>query len=79
MAADHSNDPLHGVTLKAILEDLVARHGWPGLAAHVPIRCFDTNPSVQSSLKFLRKTEWARRRVERLYLDDQYSAGLDDA
>ena len=79
MAADRSNDPLHGVTLKIVLEDLVARHGWPGLAAHIPIRCFDSNPSIQSSLKFLRKTEWARRRVEQLYLTDRHRAGLDDA
>ena len=74
MVTHTSNDPLHGVTLKAILEDMVARHGWPGLAACIPIRCFDTNPSIQSSLKFLRKTEWARRRVERLYLDDRHTA-----
>jgi uncharacterized protein (DUF2132 family) len=79
MAADRPNDPLHGVTLKAIVEDLVARYGWPDLGARIPIRCFDTDPSIQSSLKFLRKTEWARRRVEQLYLADQREAGLDDA
>ena len=79
MVASPSNDPLHGVTLKAILEDLVARHGWPDLAAHIPIRCFDTNPSIQSSLTFLRKTEWARRRVERLYLDERHTAEGGDA
>jgi uncharacterized protein (DUF2132 family) len=79
MVTNPSNDPLHGVTLKAILEELLARHGWPGLAAYIPIRCFDTNPSIQSSLKFLRKTEWARRRVERLYLDDRHTAECDDA
>lgn len=79
MASDRPNNRLHGVTLKAIVEDLVARHGWPGLAARIPIRCFDSNPSIQSSLKFLRKTEWARRRVEQLYLADRSRAGLDDA
>ena len=70
MAADRPNDPLHGVTLKAIVEGLVARYGWPDLGARIPIRCFDTDPSIQSSLKFLRKTEWARTKVERLYLRD---------
>jgi len=79
MASDRPNDPLHGVTLKAIVEDLVARHGWPDLAARIPIRCFDSDPSIQSSLKFLRKTEWARRRVEQLYLADRHRAWLDDA
>jgi uncharacterized protein (DUF2132 family) len=70
MASDRPNDPLHGVTLKAIVEDLVARYGWADLGARIPIRCFDTDPSIQSSLTFLRKTEWARRRVEQLYLAD---------
>jgi uncharacterized protein (DUF2132 family) len=79
MVTNPSNDPLHGVTLKALLEALVARHGWPGLAASIPIRCFDSNPSIQSSLKFLRKTEWARRRVERLYLNERHTAEGDDA
>jgi uncharacterized protein (DUF2132 family) len=79
MAADRPNDPLHGATLKAIVEDLVARYGWPDLGARIPIRCFDTDPSIQSSLKFLRKTEWARRRVEQLYLADTSRAGRDDA
>ena len=67
------------MTLKALLEELVARPGWPGLAASIPIRCFDSNPSIQSSLKFLRKTEWARRRVERLYLNERHTAEGDDA
>jgi uncharacterized protein (DUF2132 family) len=72
MPDDHSNDPLHGVTLKAILEDLVERRGWRDLAAQIRIRCFDSDPSIQSSLKFLRKTDWARRKVEQLYMDDQW-------
>ena len=79
MVTNRSHDPLHGLTLKAILEELVVRHGWPGLAASIPIRCFDSNPSIQSSLKFLRKTEWARRRVERLYLNGRHTAECDDA
>ena len=79
MAADRPNDPLHGVTLKAIVEDLVARHGWADLAARIPIRCFDSDPSIQSSLTFLRKTPWARRRVEQLYLTDTRRAESDDA
>jgi len=63
-----SNDPLHGVTLEALLTDLVARLGWAELAGHVEVRCFMFDPSIQSSLKFLRKTPWARKKVEQLYL-----------
>ncbi len=70
MSDAHDNDPLHGVTLKAIVEDLVERHGFTELAARLNLTCFKSNPSVSSSLKFLRKTEWARTKVERLYLDD---------
>ena len=65
-----SNDPLHGVTLKVLLETLVARHGWPGLAENVTVGCFVRDPSIKSSLKFLRKTPWARVKVERMYLAD---------
>lgn len=61
-------DPLHGVTLKAMVEDLVAELGWEGLAAKVPARCFSVNPSVPSSLTFLRRTPWAREKIEKLYL-----------
>ena len=71
MAGEHPNDPLHGVTLKAIMEDLIARRGWDDLADRIEIRCFANDPSLKSSLKFLRKTPWARARVEQLYLDDQ--------
>jgi len=63
-------NPLHGITLKTIVEDLVERRGWPDLASRIKIRCFASDPSVQSSLKFLRKTEWARKKVEQLYLED---------
>lgn len=71
MSDQHPNDPLHGVTLKAILEDLVARRGWDELATLIKIRCFMFDPSVASSLKFLRHNEWARREVEQLYLADR--------
>jgi uncharacterized protein (DUF2132 family) len=71
MSQQQPNNPLHGVTLKAILEDLVARHGFDLLAQRIPIRRFSIDPSVKSSLKFLRRTPWAREKVERLWLQDQ--------
>lgn len=61
-------NPLHGVTLQALLEALVNYYGWDGLAQRIPVRCFSSNPSISSSLKFLRKTPWARDKVEALYL-----------
>ena len=61
-------NPLHGLTLQAILEALVAHYGWTDLAQRIPVRCFSSDPSVSSSLKFLRKTPWAREKVESLYL-----------
>ena len=64
-------NPLHGVTLAAMLEQLVARHGWEGLARQIDIRCFTHDPSITSSLKFLRKTPWARAKVEALYLQSR--------
>lgn len=64
-----SPDPLHGITLERMLEVLVARYGWPTMGVRVPIRCFLSDPSVSSSLKFLRKTPWARAKVEGLYLE----------
>ena len=60
--------PLHGLTLEAILNALVAHYGWPGLGERIPVRCFTSEPSIASSLKFLRKTPWAREKVEGLYL-----------
>ncbi len=60
-------DPMHGATLQSIVEHLVARYGWAGLADRITIRCFTHDPSVNSSLKFLRKTPWAREKVESLY------------
>lgn len=62
------NNPLHGVTLEAIVTELVAAYGWADLGSRVRIRCFVEDPSVPSSLKFLRKTPWARTKVEDLYL-----------
>jgi len=61
-------DPLHGVTLQAMIEHLVERYGWDGLGARIEIRAFTHEPSVSSSLKFLRRTPWARAKVESLYL-----------
>jgi len=61
-------DPLRGITLQAMVEHLSERYGWPGLGARIDIRCFTHDPSVTSSLKFLRKTPWARAKVESLYL-----------
>jgi uncharacterized protein (DUF2132 family) len=60
----HPNDPLHGVTLEKVLRTMVERHGWPVLADRIPIRCFMFDPSIKSSLTFLRKTPWARKRLE---------------
>ncbi len=61
-------DPLHGVTLKALLTDLVDQYGWEELGQRINIRCFTNDPSISSSLKFLRKTPWARSKVEALYI-----------
>ena len=62
------NNPLHGITLEQILTQLVESYGWENLAEAVPINCFRSNPSINSSLKFLRKTPWARAKVESFYL-----------
>lgn len=61
-------NPLHGLTLQTILTALVDRYGWAELAQRIPLRCFSSDPSIASSLKFLRKTPWAREKVESLYL-----------
>lgn len=63
------NNPLHGLTLEMILTQLVAWYGWDELGRQIDIRCFKHDPSIASSLKFLRRTPWARQRVEALYLD----------
>ena len=64
----HPRDPLHGITLETIIKDLVERYGWAEMGRRVPIRCFLHDPSVKSSLTFLRKTPWARERVEGWYI-----------
>ena len=68
MAKEQKNNPLHGIKLKDIIEYLVDEYGWEELGYKIDIRCFNDNPSVKSSLTFLRKTPWAREKVERLYL-----------
>jgi hypothetical protein len=76
------NNPLHGKTLEAILTELVAHYGWDGLAQRIALHCFSTEPSIGSSLKVLRKTPWAREKVESLYLfmlRDLRRAGLPRA
>lgn len=64
-----TNNPLHGKTLEMIVNELVAFYGWEQLGRNIRIRCFNENPDVKSSLKFLRKTPWARKQVEDLYLE----------
>lgn len=64
-----SKDPLHGITLEQLLNKLVAQYGWSGLAERIRINCFCSDPSIKSSLKFLRRTPWARKQVEDLYID----------
>lgn len=66
------NNPLHGITLENLLKQLVEHYGWDELGRMVDIRCFNWEPSIKSSLKFLRKTPWARDEVERLYLDTNF-------
>ena len=68
MSDQQPNNPLHGITLEQIVNRLVDHYGWSELGAIIDIRCFNSDPSVKSSLKFLRKTPWAREKVERLYL-----------
>jgi uncharacterized protein (DUF2132 family) len=71
-APKHENkDPLHGVTLKTIVEELVEKYGFEELGQQINIRCFTHDPSVKSSLKFLRKTPWARTKVETLYINSK--------
>jgi len=66
----HFRDPLHGITLETIVTRLVERHGWDELARRIPIRCFLYDPSIKSSLTFLRKTPWARTRVENMFISE---------
>ena len=68
MSSEQPRNPLHGITLEQIVTELVAHFGWAELGQQISIRCFNENPSIPSSLKFLRKTPWARAKVESLYL-----------
>jgi uncharacterized protein (DUF2132 family) len=68
MSHPHPKDPLHGVTLETVLRTLVERYGWEELGLMINIRCFQNDPSIRSSLTFLRKTPWARSKVEELYV-----------
>jgi uncharacterized protein (DUF2132 family) len=69
MPSDPKTDPMHGVTLEMLLTRLVEHYGWEALGDEVPINCFVNNPTLKSSLTFLRRTPWARKKVEDLYLD----------
>jgi len=68
MSTEQPNNPLHGITLERLLTELVDHYGWDGMAARVNINCFKKDPSIKSSLKFLRRTLWAREQVEGLYI-----------
>ena len=68
MNNEQANNPLHGITLERVVVELVDHYGWEGLARKININCFKSDPSVKSSLKFLRKTPWAREQVEALYV-----------
>ncbi|WP_373188058.1 VF530 family DNA-binding protein [Halopseudomonas sp.] len=72
MPEQHGHDPLHGQTLKQIVESLVEAYGWDELGRRIRIKCFTTDPSVASSLKFLRRTPWAREKVEALYRESRH-------
>ncbi|HKB57671.1 MAG TPA: VF530 family protein [Lacunisphaera sp.] len=74
MTAPASKDPLHGVTLEMILQELVAHYGWAELGRRIDIRCFNFDPSIKSSLQFLRRTPWAREKVEKLYRHHRVSS-----
>ena len=68
MKQEQPNNPLHGIKLSEIVQYLVSEYGWEGLSQLININCFKTNPTIKSSLKFLRRTPWAREKVENLYL-----------
>ena len=72
---DQANNPLHGISLKEIVTQLEANYGWEELAQRIPINCFKSNPSIKSSLTFLRKTPWAREKVEELYIKSKKNWG----
>lgn len=68
MSTEQANNPLHGLTLESIVTRLEEHYGWDGLAQRIDVNCFKSDPSIKSSLKFLRKTQWARTKVEALYV-----------
>ncbi len=72
MSSEQPNNPLHGLTLETIVTKLVDFYGYPKLAKQIDIRCFKEDPSIKSSLKFLRKTPWARTKVEQLYIETRF-------
>jgi uncharacterized protein (DUF2132 family) len=74
--AGGNSDPLHGITLEAILQWLVENRGWEAMASQVDINCFKSDPSIKSSLKFLRRTQWARTKVESYYLTENKNPWL---
>jgi uncharacterized protein (DUF2132 family) len=74
MTKSSNQDPLHGVTLKMVVTRLVENYGWERLGQKISIKCFTNDPSITSSLKFLRKTPWARQKVEKLYLHTNWQA-----
>ena len=73
--ASHPRDPLHGITLEIIINQLVQRHGWSEMGRRIPVRCFQFNPSVKSALTFLRKTPWARQKVEAWFIAEFLEPG----
>jgi len=73
MSSSHKQDPLHGITLEQIVTQLADRYGWEALGKRIKIKCFLNEPSISSSLRFLRRTPWARKKVEALYLTTQWS------
>jgi len=75
MTDQQPNNPLHGITLEMILTQLVEHYGWDELGRIITIRCFNNDPSIKSSLTFLRRTPWARKKVEDLYLRHKRGAG----
>jgi uncharacterized protein (DUF2132 family) len=79
MSNEQRNNPLHGLTLQTILQQLVEQYGWEELGRMIDIRCFTNNPDMQSSLKFLRRTPWARAKVEELYLWSKLENGAKES
>ena len=77
MSSSQPNNPLHGITLEQLLTELQLHYGWAGLAERININCFKKDPSIKSSLKFLRRTPWAREQVEQLYIRwlEKHSSG----